>query len=490
MKRQWQGAVVVAMLGCPARVHAQSVPLLVATTHTANDARTIESDVATIASAARTLLAVGPALSEQLRERYGAPEGSGDSLRALRERIPRARRQYSEALAASREEEARAALEALERDADALLAQPEALDRLRENREALISALLFVANVTLSSEPTRSSEALRKLVEVLPDLTLSARVASEAVRAAYREQVRQAATASLVVQSVPDGCQVRRNGVFFGNAPAQLQGLVPGVHRVAVRCGGRTSLVHRVSVGAGATSTVQIDLGLDRALELGATPSLRYDSAGQLEARVVSDASVLGAALGAERVLVFRADARRLLLVDVLGRSIVRAITEREWRDLPRILRTASTQTEESPAAVPPSSPEVRVRARSAPFAQRPVSSVAAAPASRAPWLLLGAVFGGSGLVLGGGATGSWVGANALRAHAIKLGDEGTVLGGLRESAASGERALRTSAIAGWIAGGALALTGASLVVLSTTRSAGTARAFVTGDGIAVEGAF
>jgi hypothetical protein len=237
---------------------------------------------------------------------------------------------------------------------------------------------------------------------------------------------------------------------------------------------------------------VQIDLGLDRALEFGATPTLRYDSTSLLETRIVSDASVLGTALGAERVLVFRSEGRRLLLVDVLGRSIVREITEREWRELPRILRAQPTQVAASQAAVAPASSEARVRPRSARLVQRPVPSVVRSPASKAHGVLLGLVFGASGMVLGGGATGAWLGANAIRAHAIMLGDEGSVLGALRTSAASGERALQTLAITGWIAGAALAITGASFVGLSAMRSAGLTRtrALVTGDGISLIGAF
>lgn len=486
------GALFV-LIAFESRAEAQSVPLVVVTSAPRGTPAATDADLSALARGASGQLVLGPALVTQLQERYGAPDASGDTLREVRERVPRSRRQYNEALSTSHEADTRPALQSLERDADLLLAQPEALDRMRENREALISALLFVANVTVTSEPSRSAEAIRKLVEALPDLTLTARVAGESVRNAYREQVRQLATASLVVQSVPDSCQVRRNGIFLGNAPAQLQGLVPGTHRIAIRCGGRLSLVHRVSVGAGTTSTVQIDMGLDRALELGTSPTLRYENVGQLEARMIGDVSVLGSALGADRVVVFRPEGRRLVVVDVIARTVVREVNEREWSDLPRVLRARSTGTTTATAREATALPEVRVRVRprTAPTALAPVRVTNAAP--NGPQLLFGIVFGASGLVLAGGGTAAWFGADIVRSRSLTIGDEGSVLGGIRSSGASGETALRSLAVGGWIAGGALLVAGTSLFVLGATRrepSLPTVRAAWTGQGITVFGAF
>ena len=159
-----------AVLVCESRAEAQSVPLVVVTSAPRGTPAATDADLSALARGATGQLVLGPALATQLQERYGAPDASGDPLREVRERVPRSRRQYNEALGTYHEADTRPALQSLERDADLLLAHPEALDHMRENREALISALLFVANVTVTSEPARSAEAIRKLVEALPDL--------------------------------------------------------------------------------------------------------------------------------------------------------------------------------------------------------------------------------------------------------------------------------------------------------------------------------
>jgi hypothetical protein len=484
-------------VGDPSDAFAQSVALLTVTGQRTTASYAAE-DLARIASIAGSDVIVGPALSAALESQYALRDYGTDTLRDVRERIARSRRAYEDAVAINQREPAESALRALEQDAAALIAQPMALDRSRENREALMSALLFVANVTVQDQPTRAQEAVRKLVEALPDLVLSARVAREAIRTMYREHARQVATASLVVQSIPDGCQVRRNGVMLGNAPAQLQGLVPGQHRISLRCGGRNSLVHLVNVGAGTTSTVQIDLAIDRALEFGQAPTLRYDDVRTRDGRSIADASVLGSALGVERVLMYRPEDRRVAIIDVLTRTIVRELDQREWSQLPNALHGRGQHAEQTTSASPTSStigratPEVRVSVRTSRAPSTTPSRSASRAAPSGSQMLLGVVFSTAGLLLAGSAMGAWIGADIAQREAGLFGRDGQWLGASQPSIASIEMPLRTLAIGGWIAGGGLFAAGLTLTALGVTRREATTnvRALLTPNGMLVQGVF
>jgi hypothetical protein len=477
-----------------ASANSQGIPLLVVTSQPRTAAHAA-ADLASIASITGSSALVGPALASAIETQFATRDGNVDSLRALRERIPRSRRAYDDAVASSQRDAVEAALRALEQDAAALIAQPMALDRSRENREALMNALLFVANVSAQDQPTRAQEAVRTLAEALPDLVLNARAARETVRTMYREHVRQITTASLVVQSTPDGCQVRRNGVSLGNAPAQMQGLVPGQQRVSIRCGGRTSLVHLVNVGAGTTSTVQIDIALDRALEFGDAPTLRYDDARTRDGRSISDVALIASALGADRAIVYRPEERRVAIVDVLARTVIRELAQREWTQLRDALRArASGRSSASSNATrdTTSAPEVRVRVRPTRVsAPRRTLEVTTSPNPSGAQFLVGIVFGAAAVVLAGGGTVAWFGAGLARQEAGLVGRDGIWLGSVQQSVGSAETPLRALAIGGWIAGGGLFAAGATLMALGLSRRQPAAmRAMVTPGGVLVQGAF
>jgi hypothetical protein len=419
---------------------------------------------------------VGPALSEQIAERYAMRDEWTDTLQEVRARIARTKLRFNEAIASNQREVAEALLRSLEQDANALLAEPMGLDRERANREALMGALLFLADVVIAEQPARATEAVRTLAMAFPEITLGPRAASSAVRTLFREQVAQLANASLVVQSVPDGCQVRRNGMLVGNAPAQLQGLVAGQHRISIRCGGRSSLVHRVTVGPSATSTVQIDIGIDRAVMFGDEAGLRYDNARLADERMVNDAAVIASALGAERVLLYRARTRRAIVVDVLNRTVLRELGPGEFAQISEALRanTSATETpmeqareEERVTQVPRVAVEVTAPRR-APVV--PLVEATRRPASSPLTVVLGATFTGMGTLFAIGGTAAWLSADSVRLQALRAGQDGLALGGVASSTASAESPLRVLSVGSWIAGAGLAATGITMIAMSTAR--------------------
>jgi hypothetical protein len=476
-----------------ATANAQPVPII--TVSDQGDASptttptTTEADLSSLARNVGRNAVVGPALSAQIAERYAGRDEWTDTLQPVRARIPRSKTRYNEAIASNQRAVADALLLSLEEDADALLAQPMGLDRERANREALMGALLFLADVLITEQPARATESLRKLATAFPEITLGPRAASTAVRTLFREQVAQLANASLVVQSMPEGCQVRRNGVMLGSAPAQLQGLVAGQHRVAIRCGGRSSLVHRVTVGASATSTVQIDIGIDRAVVFGDAPGLRYDSERIANDRMISDAAVIASAIGAERVVLYRARNRRAIVVDVLSRAALREFNDSEFNQIAAALRGSSSTTAPPRAETPP--PRVAVRARHHRPAIVPRVVETTRPATSGLTVLLGVVFCGAGVVFAGGATGAWVGADYVRAQSLRIGQDGLALGGVSNSVASAETPLRVASVAGWIAGAGLAATGIAMMALGGgRREPARVSVTVTHESVSIRGAF
>jgi hypothetical protein len=204
-----------------------------------------------------------------------------------------------------------------------LEAQPDVLSTFPDAREQLARALLFVANTTIQLSPSRADDALRRLATMDPQRVIAARSASSAVRQAFAQRVQEVATAGLVVQSVPTGCEVFRDGRSVGTAPAQLSNLAAGTHhRINVRCGGRTSLVHPVTVAQGVTSTLTIDVQLDSALDVLESPALRYATLEAGRARWVEDLARLGTALGATRIFGLIPSEDRVIAVDVVSGSI------------------------------------------------------------------------------------------------------------------------------------------------------------------------
>lgn len=299
------------------------VPVIVLATAT-TPAAEISPRLARVSASLAGNAQVGPALSQLLRERYGHRPPTTNTLADAGARVDAARSAYNNAAAANDSAAMNAALDALERVASELEAQADILATFPDAREQLSRALLFIANTTIQTSPTRADDALRRLATADPQRVLSARSASSAVRQAFTAQVAQVATASLIVESTPAGCEVFRDGRAAGNTPAQFSNLAPGTHhRVSVRCGGRTSLVHGVTVASGTTSTFRIDVQLDSALDLLDAPTIRYATLDAGRERWGADLVRLGSAIGAQRVFGLIAAEDRVIAVDVVSGAII-----------------------------------------------------------------------------------------------------------------------------------------------------------------------
>jgi hypothetical protein len=266
---------------------------------------------------------LGPALGQLIRERFGRRPPTTNTLADVSNRISAARTAYNAAAASNDTAAMNAALESLERIAGEIEAQPDILATFPEAREQLARALLFVADTTIQSTANRADDAIRRLATIDPQRVLTARAASSLVRQAFAQRVQDIANAALVVRSPQPGCEVFRDGSSVGNTPAQLSNLSPGSHhRISIRCGGRTSLMHPVTLGAGTNSTLDIDVQLDTALDVLDAPSLRYETLEEGADRWVQDLARLGGAIGAQRVMGVIPSQDRVIVVDVVSATV------------------------------------------------------------------------------------------------------------------------------------------------------------------------
>ncbi|NNE20562.1 MAG: PEGA domain-containing protein [Myxococcales bacterium] len=109
-------------------------------------------------------------------------------------------------------------------------------------------------------------------------------------------------TGSLVVDSEPSACDVRINGVRFGQTPFEMSNIYRGTYRVQVECDpSRRGRVHPVEVGTG-KSRVFVDVRFDRAVQT--EPSLRLQYSARPNQRVlVEDAQQIAKVLPAAAVV-------------------------------------------------------------------------------------------------------------------------------------------------------------------------------------------
>jgi hypothetical protein len=332
-------ACATAGIGAGREALADRVPVIVLSTATAPHGEAT-AQLARINAALSGDAQLGPALGQALQERFGRRPPTANTLADSTARIDAARAAYNNAAASTDTEAMNAALDTLERIAGEFEAQPDILSAFPEAREQLARALLFVANTTIQSAPARADDAIRRLATADPQRVLSARAASSAVRQAFTQSVQQVATAGIVVESDTPGCEVFRSGRSVGNAPAQLSNLAPGSHhRISLRCGGRTSLVHPVTIASGSTSTFRIDIQLDSALDVLDAPTLRYSSLPDGQRRWVTDLAQLGRALGAMRVFGLIASEDKVIAIDVVSATIVGESSVTDGAQIRRLAR-------------------------------------------------------------------------------------------------------------------------------------------------------
>jgi len=109
-------------------------------------------------------------------------------------------------------------------------------------------------------------------------------------------------TGALVVTSEPSGCEVRINGLRFGQTPFEMAGLYQGKYQVQVECKpSDRGRVHPATVGPGRTE-VFVDVELDRAIRTDPLLHLQYEDKA-LAKGAVRDAKAIANVVGAGAVV-------------------------------------------------------------------------------------------------------------------------------------------------------------------------------------------
>jgi hypothetical protein len=246
-----------------------------------------------------------------------------------------------------------------------------------------------------------------------------------------------------------------------------------------VQCGGTVSLVHPIDVVARTRSTVVIDSQLDNALAIDdATPALHYPTIAIGRARLVSDLSIVGRALGAQRAYAVIASEDRVVVIDVSASS---EVGESPVTDGSR-LRALLTQ----PVSVNPALAGANHGVTNTPVANTNTGANVTHASGGASVPVAGIVLGVIGL--GGIGFGAYATVATDNAHNRA---EQSQTAESRRAAADSESLWRIAQISGFAAGGALVITGVLVGIFARDRGERAAvRAAVGAGWMGVEGRF
>lgn len=190
------------------------------------------------------------------------------------------------------------------------LSEPAAAELNRQDtraRQVLDTCLFDVRRLIETSDPRASERALacrRASPRVSPSPFIHT---PETVELLERVDHRLAAAppGTLRLESDPEGCSVRFNGIPVGTTPFVSEDLATGDYRAQIECGETASAqrgrIHRIRLGEGA-STVQIDVRFDAAVHTDTALRLAYASDADAEAHRLADAIVAAGIVGASEV--------------------------------------------------------------------------------------------------------------------------------------------------------------------------------------------
>ncbi|MBW1761278.1 MAG: PEGA domain-containing protein [Deltaproteobacteria bacterium] len=137
------------------------------------------------------------------------------------------------------------------------------------------------------------------------------------------EQARDAGrekSGSLIVESDPSGCDVRINGVRFGQTPLETNELAIGEYAVEVECDGtRRGRIHSAEIGSG-TTRLFIDTRFDHAVRTEPILRLEYSKQRGSDWRV-TDARAVAEVLAARMVVLVSALTANTIELDLVSRT-------------------------------------------------------------------------------------------------------------------------------------------------------------------------
>jgi hypothetical protein len=300
---------------------AQAEEWVIVPTSTTNDVEWMDPTVAELEAA----------LSEQgarvlSRDRSVAlfeREASGPPIQVTEPQIQRLDALTREALRLIVVQEHAQALELL-RTAQSLINEAIAeLNRTKTQAQNVLDTCLYTVRALYDTgDRTRAAEQARQCVRLVPRGKADPQKHPPEIVALYEEASRPGPgkSGALGVDSKPEGCDVRINGLRLGKTPFTMTDLYPGDYQVQVECNpDRRGRVHRATVETEKTE-VFVDAELDRAVRTEPSLWLRYED-GPDEERQLRDAQAIAEALEVSAVVLASRPAADLLELRLVKRT-------------------------------------------------------------------------------------------------------------------------------------------------------------------------
>ena len=179
------------------------------------------------------------------------------------------------------------------------------LNRVQNRSQNVLDTCLYMVRALLETgNRARAKAQVEECVRLVPQGEPSQHMHPPNVVSLYKEASRPgpAQTGALVVNSDPTDCEVRINGLRFGQTPFEMNDLYPGEYQVQVECDpGRRGRVHPVSVRPGKTE-VFVDVQFDRIVRTEPLLRLQYEDKPRPD-RQTRDAQEIAKVLGAGAIV-------------------------------------------------------------------------------------------------------------------------------------------------------------------------------------------
>lgn len=199
------------------------------------------------------------------------------------------------------------------------------LNRVQNRSQNVLDTCLYMVRALLETgNRSRAKAQVEECVRLVPHGEPSEHMHPPSVVSLYKEasQPGPEQTGTLVVKSDPSDCEVRINGLGFGQTPFEMNGLYPGEYQVQVECDpDRRGRIHSVNVGLGRAEAF-VDVEFDRVVQT--EPLLRLAYAGTSD-RQVRDAQEIAKVLRASAVVLASVPSTDMMELEVVSGTERRA---------------------------------------------------------------------------------------------------------------------------------------------------------------------
>jgi hypothetical protein len=313
--------LTVLMLGYAPTAFAQPADWVIVPTSTVDDISWMQPTVRTMGAALSGggTRVLSPGVAVTLFEQ----KGSGPPKKVTDAQIQRLDALMKEALRLIVVQEHSRALEVLT-SAQKLTEEAIAeLNRTKARSENVLDTCLYMVRALYDTvDRTRAKEQARHCVRLVPGGDANLQKHPPEVVELYEEAGRPSPekTGSLTINSKPQGCDARINGLRLGQTPFTMTDLYPGDYQVQVECDpGRRGRVRQITIGTGNTE-VFVDVDLDRAVRTEPLLRLQYPDEPEAE-RQARDARGIAEVLQVRAVVLASVPAAEVLELRVVKRT-------------------------------------------------------------------------------------------------------------------------------------------------------------------------